>query len=63
VWIIRNKALIEGTFINSPYDDVYKTIVFMQLWTPRVRMDDRDGSYSLISKIKTKIAELRHVDQ
>jgi hypothetical protein len=63
LWNIRNKALIEGSFINSRTDGLFKTAVFLQLWTPLARRDDRDASYSLINKNKAKVAELRHLDQ
>jgi hypothetical protein len=59
LWLIRNKDLIEGTFIKSPTDAIYKIIVFLQLWMPLSRAEDRSGIRTTISNIKDKITSLR----
>jgi hypothetical protein len=59
LWLIQNKALIDGVFIKSPTDAIYKIIVYLQLWTSLNRAEDRSGIQTMISNIKTKIASLR----
>jgi hypothetical protein len=52
LWLTRNKLAIESKLINHPADLIFKTLVFLQLWTPAARHRDQANLRWLSAELK-----------
>jgi hypothetical protein len=52
LWLTRNKLSIESKLIRNPADIIYKTLVFLQLWTPTTSARDQPSLRWMISELK-----------
>jgi hypothetical protein len=52
LWLTRNKLSIELKLIKHPADIIFKTLVFLQLWTPSARSRDQPSLRWLSVELK-----------
>jgi hypothetical protein len=58
LWHIRNKLTIESKLIRQPADIIFKTIIFLQLWSPSAKPQDKASILELISRLRRTHAEV-----
>ena len=52
LWHVRNKLSIQAKLINQPADVIYKTIIFLQLWTLNAKAQDRDELERMVGELR-----------
>jgi hypothetical protein len=52
LWLTRNKLSIESKLIKHPADVIFKTLVFLQLWTPAAKPRDQPSLRWLSVELK-----------
>jgi hypothetical protein len=57
LWLTRNKLSIESRLIRNPSDMIFKTLVFLQLWTPTTRSKNQPSLKWLNGELKKLHAE------
>jgi hypothetical protein len=62
LWNLRNKFSIEGVFSNQPDDGLYKMNIYMQVWKPVARSQDRAAVEEAITRIRSLHATTRDQD-
>jgi hypothetical protein len=58
LWLIRNKITLESKLIRQPADFNFKTIIFLQLWSPSVKPQDRASIQELVNQLRRTHAEV-----
>jgi hypothetical protein len=61
-WHIRNKLTIESKLIRQPADIIFKTIIFLQLWSPSTKPQDKANILELTSRLSRTHAEVVESD-
>ena len=61
LWTTRNKFTIEGTLPAQAADGLYKLSMYMQVWKPVARSEDRGVLELTISRIRSLYARVREV--
>jgi hypothetical protein len=59
LWNIRNKLTIEKKVINHPANVIFKTAIFIQLWSGKAKPSDRDGLRWLENKLRELYTAVR----
>jgi hypothetical protein len=59
LWNIRNKLTIEKKVINHPANVIFKTALFLQLWSGMAKTGDREGLRWLENKLRELYAAVR----
>jgi hypothetical protein len=59
LWNIRNKLTIEKKVINHPANVIFKTAIFLQLWTVKAKESDQEGLRWLENKLRELYAAVR----
>jgi hypothetical protein len=62
LWLIRNKLTIESKLIRQLADIIFKTIIFLQLWSPSAKPQDKASILELISRLRHTHAEVVESD-
>jgi hypothetical protein len=52
VWLIRNKLTMESKLINHPAVNIFKTMLFVQLWSLLAKPQDRPCLKGVASMLK-----------
>jgi hypothetical protein len=63
LWLIRNKLTLESKLICQPADILFKTIIFLQLWCPSTKHQDKEGIQELIRQLRRTHAEVLASDE
>ena len=61
LWTTRNKFTIEGILPTQAADGLYKLSMFLQVWKPVARSEDRGVLELTISRIRLLYAHVREV--
>jgi hypothetical protein len=56
---MRNKFTIEGAFPNKPADALYELSMYLQVWRPVARRQDREMLELTICKIRVFHSSMR----
>jgi mannosylglycoprotein endo-beta-mannosidase len=59
LWNIRNKFTIEGIFPSQPADALYKMLMYLQVWKPVARRQDREALELAIGRLRSLHANIR----
>ena len=59
LWTTRNKFTIEGVFPSQPADGLYKLSMYLQVWKPVARRQDREMVELTISRIRSLYTQTR----
>jgi hypothetical protein len=59
LWNIRNKFSIEGIFPSQPADALYKMLMYLQVWKPVARRQDREALELAIGRLRSLHANFR----
>jgi hypothetical protein len=52
LWLFRNKMTIESRFMKHPANIIFKTMLFLQMWTPLARPLDRPWINHAVAELK-----------
>ena len=52
LWHVRNKLAIEAKVINHPADIIFKTLLFLQLWIPTLKLQDKEGARWMLGELR-----------
>jgi hypothetical protein len=63
LWHVRNKHVFESRVISKPANLLYKTIVFLQLWTPLAKAQDRANLLEMARQLRLMHAGMVASDQ
>jgi hypothetical protein len=63
LWQVRNKHVFESRVISKPANLLYKTVVFLQLWTPLAKPQDRANLLEMARQLRLLHADVVASDQ
>lgn len=63
LWNTRNKLAIEKKTISNPADIIYKTIIFLQLWSLKFKSREKEGLSWMARKLKELYVALKPAAQ
>jgi hypothetical protein len=59
LWLIRNKLTIEKKVPNHPSDVIFKTMLFLQLWSINSKTRDQKGLCRMINELRELYSAMR----
>jgi hypothetical protein len=59
LWTVRNKLAIEKRLISNPADIIYKTIIFLQLWSLKAKGREKEGLSWMARELRELYVQLK----
>jgi hypothetical protein len=59
LWHVRNKLAIEKKTISNPADIIYKTIIFLQLWSLKAKAREKEGLSWMARELRELYVQLK----